>query len=78
MHGAPLWKTELPVSFPCDPAALRLGKKCFERTDVMLGATLKQAVVYNCGTLHGAWPDGVEFEGNCYVDRYVICQILST
>ena len=24
------------------------------------------------GTLYGAWPDGTPFEGNRYVDRFVI------
>jgi hypothetical protein len=27
---------------------------------------------YNRGTLHGAWLDGTPFEGNRYVDRYVV------
>jgi hypothetical protein len=29
-------------------------------------------VVYNIGTLYGEWPDGTEFSGNRYVDRYVL------
>ncbi|WP_311223135.1 MULTISPECIES: nuclear transport factor 2 family protein [unclassified Acidovorax] len=48
-------------------------KKRFERTDVAQGATDAEAVVYNTGTLHGAWPDGTPFEGNRYIDRYVVC-----
>lgn len=47
-------------------------KKRFERTDVVAGATLDEAVVYNIGTLYGAWPDGTPFEGNRYVDRFVV------
>ncbi|MCA1327124.1 nuclear transport factor 2 family protein [Herbaspirillum sp. alder98] len=47
-------------------------KKRFEATEVMAGATLESAVVYNRGTLHGEWPDGEPFEGNRYVDRYVV------
>ena len=47
-------------------------KKRFERTDVVQGATADEAVVYNIGTLYGAWPDGTPFEGNRYVDRYVL------
>ncbi|MEC5386625.1 hypothetical protein VVD49_12890 [Uliginosibacterium sp. H3] len=47
-------------------------KKRFERTDVVAGATADEAIVYNIGTLHGAWPDGTPFEGNRYVDRYVV------
>lgn len=47
-------------------------KKRFERTDVVRGASAEEAVVYNIGTLYGAWPDGTPFEGNRYVDRYVL------
>lgn len=47
-------------------------KKHFESTDVVAGATAEEAVVYNTGTLYGAWPDGTPFEGNRYVDRYVL------
>jgi hypothetical protein len=47
-------------------------KKRFERTDVVAGATDEEAIVYNIGTLYGAWPDGTPFEGNRYVDRYVV------
>ncbi len=32
----------------------------------------EQGIVYNRGTLFGVWPDGEAFEGNRYVDRYVI------
>ena len=47
-------------------------KKRFEQTDVVEGATALDAIVYNIGTLYGAWPDGTLFEGNRYVDRYVV------
>jgi len=47
-------------------------KKRFEGTEVVAGATVEQAIVYNRGTLFGVWPDGEAFEGNRYVDRYVI------
>lgn len=47
-------------------------KKRFEQTDVVHGATDREAIVYNIGTLYGAWPDGTPFEGNRYVDRYVV------
>ena len=47
-------------------------KKKFGSTDVVAGATHEEAVVYNTGTLYGAWPDGTPFEGNRYVDRYVL------
>ncbi len=29
-------------------------------------------VVYSTGTLYGEWPDGTAFEGNRYVDRFVV------
>lgn len=47
-------------------------KKRFESTDVVVGATDAHAVVYNRGTLYGEWLDGTPFEGNRYVDRYVV------
>ncbi len=47
-------------------------KKRFERTDVAPGSAPGEAVVYNTGTLYGAWPDGTPFEGNRYLDRFEI------
>lgn len=47
-------------------------KKRFERTDVVADASLDEAIAYNVGTLFGQWPDGEPFEGNRYVDRYVV------
>jgi hypothetical protein len=38
----------------------------------------EETVVYSIGTLHGEWPDGTPFEGNRYVDRYVVCGGLIT
>ncbi len=32
----------------------------------------EETVVYSLGTLYGEWPDGTPFEGNRYVDRYVV------
>jgi len=49
-------------------------KKRFEQTDEVSGASDDEAIVYNIGTLYGEWPDGTPFEGNRYVDRYVVCQ----
>lgn len=49
-------------------------KKRFERTDLVAGATDEEAIVYNIGTLYGEWLDGTPFEGNRYVDRYVLQQ----
>lgn len=64
-------------SQPGDTSAFNAGryawvKKRFERTDVVAGASEEEAIVYNIGTLYGAWPDGTPFEGNRYVDRYVV------
>lgn len=45
-------------------------KKQMERTDVAPGAG--ETIVYNTGTLYGEWHDGTPFEGNRYVDRFVV------
>jgi hypothetical protein len=47
-------------------------KKRIERTDTVAGGSEAETVVYSLGTLYGAWPDGTPFEGNRYVDRYVV------
>lgn len=47
-------------------------QKRVERTEVVSGGTEEETVVYSLGTLHGAWPDGTAFEGNRYVDRYIV------
>lgn len=53
-------------------------KKRIEATEVVSGASNDHAVVYSRGTLYGAWPDGTPFEGNRYVDRYVVTHGLIT
>ena len=45
-------------------------KKAMERSDVVAGRS--ETIVYNIGTLYGEWPDGTPFEGNRYVDRFVV------
>ena len=47
-------------------------KKRIEATETVAGASADEAIVYSLGTLYGAWPDGALFEGNRYVDRYVV------
>jgi hypothetical protein len=56
-------------------------KKRFEQTDVVAaapdasnasGSNDASTTVYNIGTLYGEWLDGTPFEGNRYVDRYVV------
>jgi hypothetical protein len=50
-------------------------KKRIERTEVVArsaGDASGEDVVYSLGTLYGEWPDGTPFEGNRYVDRYVV------
>jgi hypothetical protein len=49
-------------------------KKRIERTETVMGDPASDAgtVVYSLGTLYGEWPDGTPFEGNRYVDRYVV------
>jgi hypothetical protein len=39
-------------------------------TDVVAGEG--ETIVYNLGTLYGEWPDGTSFDGNRYVDRFVV------
>jgi hypothetical protein len=60
---------------PRETAAFNAGrykwvKKKMERTDVVPGTS--ETIVYNLGTLYGEWPDGTPFEGNRYVDRFVV------
>ncbi|MET0969833.1 MAG: nuclear transport factor 2 family protein [Tardiphaga sp.] len=45
-------------------------KKKMERTDVAPGDG--ETVVTNTGTLYGEWHDGTKFEGNRYLDRFVV------
>lgn len=51
-------------------------KKRIDRTETVMagpdGAANDETVVYSLGTLYGEWPDGTPFEGNRYVDRYVV------
>lgn len=53
-------------------------KKRIERTETVEspprtdGNAPLETVVYSLGTLYGQWPDGTAFEGNRYVDRYVV------
>ena len=39
---------------------------------VVLCADREAQPVVNTGTLYGEWPDGTRFEGNRYVDRFVV------
>lgn len=60
---------------PKGPAAFNAGrykwvKKRMERFDVVSGEN--EMIVYSIGTLYGEWPDGEPFEGNRYVDRFVV------
>ena len=62
-------------------------KKRIERTETVVSTAVTSAatplhadetVVYSIGTLYGQWPDGTPFEGNRYVDRYVVLAGLIT
>lgn len=55
-------------------ARYRWVKKRIERTESVVPGLDGDAVVYSLGTLYGEWPDGTPFEGNRYVDRYVVRQ----
>ncbi|MDX2482582.1 MAG: nuclear transport factor 2 family protein [Pseudodonghicola sp.] len=45
-------------------------KKDMVSFDVAQG--IEGTVVYSTGTLFGEWPDGTAFEGNRYIDRFVV------
>jgi hypothetical protein len=47
-------------------------KKQVEATETVAGGTDAHTVVYSRGYLYGAWLDGRAFEGNRYLDRYVV------
>jgi hypothetical protein len=47
-------------------------KKKFGPTHVVAAGTPEATTVYQTGTLYGEWLDGTPFEGNRYVDRYVV------
>lgn len=68
---------------PAECAAFNAGryrwvKKRVEATETVAGGSEAATVVYSIGTLYGEWPDGVAFEGNRYVDRYVVSHGLIT
>ena len=45
-------------------------KKQMDSFDVSPGDG--RTVVYSMGSLYGEWPDGTQFSGNRYVDRFVV------
>ena len=47
-------------------------KKKFGPTHIVEGGTPEETIVYQTGTLYGEWLDGTPFEGNRYVDRFVV------
>ena len=47
-------------------------KKKFGPTHVVADGSAEENTVYQTGTLYGEWLDGTPFEGNRYVDRYVV------
>jgi hypothetical protein len=57
-----------PTAFNKD--RYRWVKKKMDRFDVFPGED--ETIVYSVGTLYGEWPDGTPFEGNRYVDRFVV------
>lgn len=66
-----------PMRDPAETTAFnasryRWVKKRIERTETVADTTADGTVVYSLGTLYGCWPDGTPFEGNRYVDRYVV------
>jgi hypothetical protein len=72
-----------PMKVPADCSAFNASrykwvKKRIEKTEVVSGGTEAETVVYSLGTLYGEWPDGTPFEGNQYVDRYIVSHGLIT
>jgi hypothetical protein len=47
-------------------------KKRADRTETVAGGSPEETVVYSLGTLYGEWLDGTSFEGNRYIDRFVV------
>lgn len=46
--------------------------KRIEATETVAGGTPEATVVYSIGMLYGEWADGTPFDGNRYVDRYLV------
>lgn len=59
-------------------ARYRWVKKRIDATETVVGVSDAETVVYSRGSLYGEWPDGRAFEGNRYIDRYVVCGGLIT
>lgn len=71
------------MSDPAECTAFNAGryrwvKKRIDATETVAGGTAEATVVYSLGTLYGQWPDGADFEGNRFVDRYVVSHGLIT
>ncbi|WP_299962971.1 nuclear transport factor 2 family protein [uncultured Roseobacter sp.] len=47
-------------------------KKRIQRTDACRDPETGDVYVYNTGTLFGAWRDGTGFDGNRYIDTFVV------
>jgi hypothetical protein len=47
-------------------------KKRLGPTHAALDADTGDIHVYNSGHLYGAWPDGTPFDGNRYIDTFVV------
>lgn len=49
-------------------------KKRILRTDAVQCTETGAVFVYNTGYLYGAWPDGTAFDGNRYMDSFVVIE----
>jgi hypothetical protein len=76
-----LFTGKRPMSAPAECAKFNASrykwvKKRIERTEVVISTPEETArgetIIYSLGTLYGEWPDGTPFEGNRYVDRYIV------
>lgn len=62
-------------SHPSGPAGFNAMRYKWVRKDMRqldMAVGPQGTVVYATGYLYGEWPDGTPFEGNRYVDRYVV------
>ncbi|SDZ99684.1 nuclear transport factor 2 family protein [Rubrimonas cliftonensis] len=64
-------------SGPADATAFnakryRWVKKRFLRTDAALDPETGEVRVFNTGHLYGEWPDGTTFDGNRYIDTFLV------
>ena len=61
-----------PAEATASTRPLQVGEEEVRPDPRRAGGTPEETIVYQTGHLYGEWPDGTPFEGNRYVDRYVV------